>query len=116
METELQKANQFIQRLLANPALTQLTPLQKEEQISQFLKANAGQLYPTLSSAAFFPGRNPMQIQELLSISLSQLINDKLYALLEGEVKKIDFSFSAQLREQKTAVAHIDEACLSFEK
>ena len=90
MELEQQKANQFIERLLANPALTQLTPLQKEEQIIQFLKANIQQLYPTLSSAAFFPGKNPLQIQELLYFSLSQLINNNLYALLENELKKIE--------------------------
>lgn len=51
-----QKARQFVQRLLANPALKTLTPLQKEEQIISFLRINSRQLYPTLSSPAFFPG------------------------------------------------------------
>jgi hypothetical protein len=116
MVAEQQKAHQFIQRLLANPALTQLTPLQKEEQIFQFLQTNARQLYPTLSSSAFFPGKNPLQIQELLASSLNEIINPNLFDLLANEVKKIDFGFSAQLREQKTSVPRLGEACVEFEK
>ncbi|GAH89112.1 unnamed protein product, partial [marine sediment metagenome] len=55
MDTELSLAASFISSLLANKALDVLTPLQKEQQIMQFLKMNAQQLFPTLSSSQFFP-------------------------------------------------------------
>ena len=44
MDLEHQKANQFVQRLLANPALQDLSPIQKEDQIVQFLRVNEGHL------------------------------------------------------------------------
>jgi hypothetical protein len=116
MDLENQKATQFVQRLLANPTLAPLTPLQKEEQVVQFLKANAQQLYPTLCSPAFFPGKGIQQIQQLLCQSLSQLINQDLYTILQNEISKIDFSFTAFFREQKTPIPHLNEACLEFQK
>ena len=62
MEQSQAKAEQFVTRLLANPAIKTIGPLAKEEQIRQFLKINAGQLFPTLSSPAFFPGMSWHQI------------------------------------------------------
>jgi hypothetical protein len=53
MNDEPTRAKLFITRLLANPALQDLNPLHKEEQIIQFLHSNAGQLFPTLSSDQF---------------------------------------------------------------
>ena len=58
MDQERDKAEQFVGRLLGNPAIQDIGPLAREEQIQQFFKINGGQLYPTLSSAGFFPGQD----------------------------------------------------------
>ena len=54
MDPTLARATAFIRHVLSNPALNNLNPLKKEEQILQFLKANAQSLVPTLSSPQFF--------------------------------------------------------------
>ena len=54
MSEENDKAKLFVSRLLSNPTLITLNPLQKEEQILSFMEINAPQLLPTLSSQAFF--------------------------------------------------------------
>jgi hypothetical protein len=70
-----EKAEQFIQRLMVNPALKDLHPLKKEQQIISFLKVNEAQLYPTLSSPAFFPGQDRDKIREILVSSLRTITN-----------------------------------------
>ncbi len=70
-----EKAEQFITRLMSNPALQGLTPLKKEQQIRNFLKMNESQLFPTLSSPAFFPGKNPWEINGILAQTLREMTN-----------------------------------------
>lgn len=75
MDIQRQKATQFIHRLLANPGLQDNSPIQKEEQIIQFLKVNGDRLFPTLSSNAFFPGQSWSQIHAILMQTLREVID-----------------------------------------
>jgi hypothetical protein len=94
MSTEMEKGSAFINRLLQNPALRDLTPLQKEEQIVQFLYLNSSQLYPTLSHPNFFPGKSWAEIVDLLRTALFHIVdNDVLPALRRIVFDQIDFSF-----------------------
>jgi hypothetical protein len=97
MEQTQAKATQFVTRLLANPAIKAIGPLAKEEQIRQFLKLNADQLYPTLSSQAFFPGMSWQQINAILGRALQELVNRSLESLVGKIAEQIDFSFAALL-------------------
>lgn len=78
MSTEEQKSEAFVGRLLDNPAIAKYTPLQKEEQILQFLQANSGQLAPTLQSSKFFPGFSWNQVLSLLITTLTGKIDDQM--------------------------------------
>ena len=94
MNMRNEKAQAFVQRLLTNPALKGLTPLQQEEQILQFLAKNGSQLYPTLSSANFFPGANWEQIWTALTGALIRDINSRFLPALQAIIgERIDFSF-----------------------
>lgn len=105
MNIESEKAEAFVGRLLQNPALKGFSPLQREEQIIQFLHVNAAQLAPTLSSAQFFPGKNWSQIFSLLLSKLAEVIDREMYADLERIVRtRIDYTF-VQLLGQ-TSVDH----------
>jgi len=116
MDPEKLKASQFVQRLTANPALKSFSLLQKENQILQFLGNNDRQLYPTLSSASFFPGKTWAQILDILSEALRNLIDRNLMVQLKALVAKLDFSFLAFLREQGTPVTGAGEEIASFEQ
>lgn len=106
MSTELQKASTFISRLLHNPSLGQYTPLQKEEQIIQFLHVNAGQLSPTLSSPSFFPGKSWNEVFGILVRALFQAVNDELFPQIRQILEsRIDFGFVSFLDER-----HADES------
>ncbi len=100
MNAEQQKATAFVSRLLANPALQSLTPLQREEQIIQFLHANASQLAPTLSSANFFPGKPWYQIVSLLFDALRQEVDKSFLPSLNELVERVPMGFAAMLRQQ----------------
>ena len=101
MSADINKASSFVKRLLLNPALTHLTPLLREEQILQFLAANARQLYPTLSSPAFFPGMNWEQILKILVEALYGEINAEFVPELESIIKDdTDFAFVQFVRQQ----------------
>ncbi len=94
MNNELVKATGFISRLLANRALDTLSPLQKEEQILQFLNTNAGQLYPTLSSPQFFQGKNWSEIISMLMKALMAETDKYLYPQLEDLIgQRLDYTF-----------------------
>ncbi|MBB6478403.1 hypothetical protein [Spirochaeta isovalerica] len=98
MITEQEKAKQFILKLLANPTLSDLSELQKEEQILQFLHINGNKLYPTLSSPAFFPGRNLMDISNILYTALFDITDSLLIPELRTIIyEKINYSFFAFL-------------------
>ncbi len=94
MITENEKAKQFISKLLINPSLGDLTALQKEEQIIQFLHINGNKLYPTLSSSAFFPGRNLSEVNKILLTSLFQITDAQLIPELRTIIyEKLNYSF-----------------------
>ncbi|MBN2628815.1 MAG: hypothetical protein JXA95_19280 [Spirochaetales bacterium] len=78
-----EKAGQFITRLMSNPALQPLAPLKKEQQIRFFLRTNEAQLFPTLSSPAFFPGKNQQEINRILTESLRETTNQKIFPLFK---------------------------------
>jgi len=94
MVTENDKAKQFITKLLVNPSLNDLTALQKEEQIIQFLHVNGNKLYPTLSSPAFFPGRNLIEVNNILLTSLFEITDSQFIPELRTIIyEKLNYSF-----------------------
>ena len=94
MVTENDKAKQFIAKLLVNPTLNDLTPLQKEEQIIQFLHVNGNRLYPTLSSPAFFPGRNLPEVNNILLTGLFQITDSAFVPEMRTIIyEKLNYSF-----------------------
>jgi len=94
MVTENDKAKQFILKLLANPTLSDLTALQREEQIIQFLHMNGNKLYPTLSSPAFFPGRSLPEVNNILLTSLFQITDSFLVPEMRTIIyEKLNYSF-----------------------
>ena len=96
------RAAAFINHLLANPALNNLNPLQKEEQILQFLRANAQSLVPTLASPQFFPGRPWSQIWRLLYSALTRETDRTLKPQLEELIRqKISFVFATQIQPNR---------------
>jgi len=115
MEQEAEKATLFVQRLLANPALQKLSILQREQHILQFLKGNERQLYPTLSSPSFFPGRPWKQILDSLATELGEVINKSLLTQLKGLLDRMDFSFVAFLQEQEPATTNASDIILEFQ-
>lgn len=111
MNSDGERAQAFVGRLLQNPALNGLTPLQREEQILQFLQVNAGQLAPTLSSNHFFPGKNWQQIVSLLHEQLYKATDEHLLPDVDRLVREqIEFTFIHLLRQQ-----HVDDAKLAAE-
>jgi len=98
---EQQKASGFVERLINNPALAPLNPLQKEEQIAQFLSVNSRQLYPTLSSPAFFPGMDWEKIRQILMSALMQRVDQTLFPQIQHQIlDRLDLSFVSLLRQQ----------------
>jgi len=111
------KATGFVLRLLSNPTLQGLTALQKEEQILQFLVKNSRQLYPTLSSQSFFPGKNWEQIWNLLVDALYQEIDKSLLPTLQTVINDtIDLTFIPLLRQQNWPQEKIKEELYAFLK
>ena len=94
MNNEEEKAALFVSRLLSNPSLNYLSPLQKEDQIVTFLELNSKQLYSTLSSPAFFPGKPWPEIISILQSKLSTIINSMVDEGIKRYLfEKIDFSY-----------------------
>ena len=116
MDIQRQKATQFIHRLLANPGLQDSSPIQKEDQIVQFLKVNGDKLFPTLSTNAFFPGQSWSQIHIILIQTLREVIDQSLLSQLQRIIGNIDFGFIAFLRENSAPVAGVGESILEFQK
>lgn len=102
MNRNQELAAQFIGRLTQNPGLGALIPLQKEEQLLQFLQINAQKLYPTLSSDDYFPNMHWKQIFTLLIRTLFQEVNKELNPFVEQAVANLDFTFIRFLRKQNT--------------
>jgi len=116
MAAEQDKATAFISRLLANPAIRPLTPLQREEQIIQLLHTNASQLAPTLASQSFFPGRSWNQIVALLLQALTNEVDKVLIPDLETLVGGVQFGFVNHLRQQSVGSDQARAQVLSFLK
>ena len=115
MNDELTKAANFVSRLLANPALGALPPLQKEEQILQFLQINRQALYPTLSSPQFFPGYTWENISFIMEKALMETVNQNLVPQLQGLVhNSLDLSFIAFLRQQNVTAEAVKKDLLQF--
>lgn len=115
MELNKQKGQVFIARLLSNPGMQGLTPLQREEQILQFLSKNGQQLYPTLASQNFFPGASWEQIWELLVKVLYEEIDKTLLPALKSVIQdRIDFSFIQFFRQQSVPHQKIREDLFNF--
>ena len=109
------KAAAFVGRLLANPSLQNLPPLLKEEQILQFLQINARQLFPTLSSPAFFAGMNWEQIVVILRSALIAEIDAALIPSLTRLVEDdTDFAFIQFLRQQNMPQDRVKKDLLAF--
>lgn len=73
MSEDKQKAKGFIGKLTGSPAVINLAPAHKEDQILQFLNANSRMLYATLSGPSYFPGRSWDDIRLILHEELSEL-------------------------------------------
>lgn len=117
VNTDLRKAAGFISRLLSNKALDTLTPLQKEEQIAQFLSTNAQQLYPTLSSAQFFPGKNWNQISAILIQALIEETDKSFILQLEDFIRnRLDFTFVSFIQPHRIPAEKCKEEMLEFLK
>ena len=115
MSQEVEKAKLFVTRLLSNPTLKTLNPLQKEEQILSFMEVNAGQLLPTLSSSAFFPGESWSTIKGLLITSLRDLIDELLIPGIQRQLyEKINFNFISLLGKQNRSQEEIKEELFTF--
>ncbi len=115
MNTESQKAQAFISRLLQNPALNGFSLLQQEEQIIQFLHGNAAQLAPTLSSRQFFPGKNWNQIFALLVNQLYNVINTRLYPDIQRlTTEKLNYTFFHLIEDQGVDVQKVGKLVYAF--
>ncbi|UCF97223.1 MAG: hypothetical protein JSV89_18930 [Spirochaetaceae bacterium] len=102
MDPSLARAAAFVNHLLVNPALNNLNPLQKEEQILQFLKTNAQSLVPTLTSPQFFPGKPWNEILKLLYTALIQETDKVLKPQLEELIQqRISFSFISEIQPRR---------------
>jgi len=115
VDLEQQKSQAFVTRLLSNPALQGLTALQQEEQILQFLIKNANQLYPTLASANFFPGKSWEAIWALLTTTLfGEIDKDLLPAMKSILQDRIDLSFIEFFGRHAQGGMQIKENLFSF--
>jgi hypothetical protein len=115
MNPEIEKSKAFVSRLLSNPAISMFTPLQKEEQIIQFLHVNAAQLFPTLSSQNFFPGKNWNQIFSIMLEGLFAVVDTPLMSELQDIINtKINLTFISYLRQQHVSHEKVKAQIFSF--
>lgn len=110
MSTAPDDASAFITELLRDSALAGYTPLQKEEQILQFLAQDDARLQQTLSHSGRFPDKSPAEARALLENVLVQIIDNEvipdLRALL---VDTLDFSFVHALGSSDVSPERISE-------
>lgn len=117
MSQEEEKAKLFVSRLLSNPTLITLNPLQKEEKILSFIDVNATELLPTLSSSAFFSGESWASIRALLLTNLKCLIDELLIPGIQRQIyEKINFGFISLLRQNNQAHEETKENLFNFTK
>lgn len=117
MSNEQEKAAAFVGRLWENPSLKGLSPLQKEEQLLQFLDLNSQTLRPTLSSGAFFPDLPWPRILDLLRASLSEFANKALAPLYEAILERnMDFSFTQHMTHRSASPSAVKSQLGDFLK
>lgn len=117
MSAEQQKAAAFVGRLWNNPSLSGLSPLQKEEQLQQFLEVNGATLQPTLTSPSFFPNLTWPRIREFLNQALADYANEALAPLYEAILeKKVSFSFIQHLSHQSAMPSSVQAQLGEFMK
>lgn len=117
MSQKEEKAKLFVTRLLSNPTLRTMNPLQKEEQIISFMEVNARQLLPTLSSDAFFPGESWSGIHGMLISKLKELIDESLIPGIQRHIyEKINLGFISLIRQQNLTQEKIKEELFNFIK
>jgi hypothetical protein len=117
MSQEIDKAKLFVTRLLSNPTLLTLNPLQKEDQILSFMEVNAKQLLPTLSSSSFFPGQSWFAIHSLLIRKLNELIDESLLPGIQRQLyEKLDFAYLSILKQQNMPHEKVKEEVFGFIK
>ena len=105
MGIEQEKAAAFVVRLWGNPSLLGLSPLQKEEQLCQFLEANSAVLEPTLRSPAFFPKLPWPRILVLLEIALTEISNETLPSLINETLENsMRFTFIEHMLREEVRV------------
>jgi len=93
------KAETFINKLMANPAITDFYPLQREGQIVQFLQINSSQLCPTLASESYFPRETwPQILSRLLSALFAATDREMIPALERLVLDGLDLGFIAFLK------------------
>lgn len=104
MGTDFDKAIAFMERLWANPTMKGFTPLQKEDQLIQFLNVNGSKLYPTLCVTPFFPGQNWSTIYQFLVKALNEITDRELMPDLSAIINtEIDLSFLNFLQDSQPA-------------
>jgi len=117
MGMEQNKVTAFVVRLWENPSLAGLSPLQKEEQLYQFLETNSAVLKPTLSSPEFFPKLPWPHILDLLKAALTE-ISDKMLPSLISETleKSIKFNFVQHMSRESTRIESAKSQLMDFVK
>ena len=99
MEPERARAAAVAVRLLANPVLAGLTPLEKEEQALLLLRGRAAELAVLLAGPAYLPGLPWDRARELLLVELRRETDHELGPLLEDLVQRDGgFNFSPALQ------------------
>ncbi len=115
MIEEIDRAQTFVQRLLANPALKGFSELQREEQVIQFLHANAAQLAPTLTAAPYFVGKSWSQVFAILVQAMARETNERLFPELKEIVfTKVSFAFAPILKQRTTDISKIQSEIYNF--
>lgn len=109
MDTQTQiapkeQAKKFIKHLFSNPALSAIIPLQREEQIIQFLSQNSKVLAPTLTRVQF-PGQSWSQVLSELLSSLREITDGLMFPLLEEQLSRLSFSFISLLGNYQASPA-----------
>jgi len=117
MGNEQEKAAAFVVRLWENPSLLGLSPLQKEEQLCQFLEANSSVLEPTLRSPEFFPKLPWSKILSLLEKTLTE-ISDKTLQSIISEIlgKSMKFTFVEHMPRGRVSVESVKSQLDDFLK
>jgi len=115
MNGDREKAATFVRGLLANPTLADFNPLQKEEQVLQFLDRNQKQLLQALAAPAFFPGRSWQNIRGLVGEALAGAVDAQIEPALRDIIeKRMDLGFVAQLRRQAAPPGEIRGQLYAF--